>query len=95
VAEIRSISAVTFTTPNMTRAVRFYKAAGFSIARGGETDAFVSFRVGKGSLNLARVAGRPPSTRHDHTRRSEAPRRRLRTQSPSRQTTCALWIHDI
>ena len=59
---IRSISAVTFATPDMARAVRFYKALGFSMAYGGETDAFTSFRVGKGSLNLARADDRPPST---------------------------------
>ncbi len=45
----------------MARAVRFYKALGFSIAYGGETSAFTSFRVGTGSLNLARADDRPPS----------------------------------
>jgi catechol 2,3-dioxygenase-like lactoylglutathione lyase family enzyme len=62
VPEIRSISAITFTTPDMARAVRFYEALGFSIAYGGETDAFTSFRVGKGHLNLARDDGQPPSS---------------------------------
>lgn len=59
---IRSISAVTLATPDMARAVRFYEGLGFSIAYGGEAAAFTSFRVGAGSLNLARVDHRPPST---------------------------------
>jgi catechol 2,3-dioxygenase-like lactoylglutathione lyase family enzyme len=61
VPQIRSISAITFATPDMARAVRFYEALGFSIAYGGETGAFTSFRVGKGYLNLAR-ADQPPSS---------------------------------
>ena len=60
VPEIRSISAITFATPDMARAVRFYEALGFSIAYGGETSAFTSFRVGKGHLNLARADDQPP-----------------------------------
>ena len=60
--EIRSISAVTFATPDMARAVRFYEALGFRLAYGGEADAFTSFRVGPGSLNLARADDQPPST---------------------------------
>jgi catechol 2,3-dioxygenase-like lactoylglutathione lyase family enzyme len=60
--EIRSISAVTFATPDMARAVRFYEALGFSRAYGGETAAFTSFRVGEGYLNLARADDQPPST---------------------------------
>jgi catechol 2,3-dioxygenase-like lactoylglutathione lyase family enzyme len=63
--EIRSISAVTFATPDMARAVRFYAALGFSLAYGGETSAFTSFRVGEGSLNLARADGAPPSSGRD------------------------------
>jgi catechol 2,3-dioxygenase-like lactoylglutathione lyase family enzyme len=60
--EIRSISAVTLVTADMARAVRFYQALGFSIAYGGETAAFTSFRVGPGFLNLARAGdGRPPA----------------------------------
>jgi catechol 2,3-dioxygenase-like lactoylglutathione lyase family enzyme len=59
--EIRSISAVTFATPDMARAVRFYEALGFSIAYGSEAAAFTSFRVGTGSLNLARADDQPPS----------------------------------
>ena len=53
--EIRSISAVTLATRDMARAVRFYEALGFSIAYGGGTAAFTSFRVGNGYLNLARA----------------------------------------
>ena len=53
--EIRSINAVTFFTPDMARAVRFYEALGFTMAYGGETSAFTSFRVGSGHLNLARA----------------------------------------
>ena len=60
--EIRSISAVTFVTPDMARAVRFYAALGFSIAYGGETATFTSFRVGKGHLNLARAEDQPRSS---------------------------------
>ena len=60
--EIRSISAITFSTPDMARAVRFYEALGFSRAYGGETGAFTSFRVGKGYLNLARADDQPPSS---------------------------------
>lgn len=59
--EIHSISAVTFATPDMARAVRFYAALGFSMAFGGETSAFTSFRVGAGHLNLAKADERPPS----------------------------------
>ena len=59
--EIRSISAVTFATPDMARAVRFYEALGFSKAYGGEAAAFTSFRVGTGHLNLARADDEPPS----------------------------------
>ena len=40
----------------------FYEALGFSIAYGGETGAFTSFRAGKGSLNLAKTDDQPPST---------------------------------
>jgi catechol 2,3-dioxygenase-like lactoylglutathione lyase family enzyme len=60
--EIRSISAVTFATPDMARAVRFYEALGFPIAHGGETAAFTSFRIGQGHLNLAWADAEPTST---------------------------------
>jgi catechol 2,3-dioxygenase-like lactoylglutathione lyase family enzyme len=61
VPEIRSISAVTFATGDMVRAVRFYAGLGFPIAYGGETDAFTSFRVGTAHLNLARADAATPS----------------------------------
>jgi catechol 2,3-dioxygenase-like lactoylglutathione lyase family enzyme len=62
VPEIRSISAITFATSDMARAVRFYAALGFSMAYGGETATFTSFRVGTGHLNLARANDQPPSS---------------------------------
>jgi catechol 2,3-dioxygenase-like lactoylglutathione lyase family enzyme len=61
VPDIQSISAVTFTTSDMARAVRFYKALGFRLAYGGETDAFASFQIGAGFVNLAQAeAALPP-----------------------------------
>jgi catechol 2,3-dioxygenase-like lactoylglutathione lyase family enzyme len=60
VPEIRSISAVTLPTRDMAHAVRFYEALGFSIAYGGETATFTSFRVGTGHLNLARAEDQTP-----------------------------------
>ena len=59
--EIRSISAVTFATSDMARAVRFYETLGFSITYGGGTAAFTSFRVGTGSLNLTRAGDPTPA----------------------------------
>ena len=44
----------------MAHAVRFYEALGFSIAYGGETATFTSFRVGTGHLNLARAEDQTP-----------------------------------
>jgi catechol 2,3-dioxygenase-like lactoylglutathione lyase family enzyme len=61
VPEILSISAVTLATRDMARAVRFYEALGFSMAYGGETSAFTSFRIGKGYLNLARAGDQVPA----------------------------------
>lgn len=43
----------------MAHAVRFYEALGFSIAYGGETATFTSFRVGTRHLNLARADDQP------------------------------------
>ena len=57
--EIRSISAVTFITPDMARAVRFYEAIGFPLIYGGASSAFTSFRAGGGYLNLAKSEARP------------------------------------
>lgn len=50
--EITAISAVTLATHDMARAVRFYRALGFSLLYGGETASFTSFRAGSGYLNL-------------------------------------------
>ena len=41
--EIQRISAVTLATHDMERAVRFYKALGFTIRSGGPADSFTSF----------------------------------------------------
>lgn len=51
---IESLSAVTFITGDMAKAVRFYKALGFEAIYGGETADFTSYRAGTGYLNLAR-----------------------------------------
>lgn len=56
--QLETISAVTFFTADMTRAVRFYRKLGFTLRYGGEAADFTSFRVGPGYLNLA--PGRPP-----------------------------------
>ena len=53
---IEGISAVTHEMP---RAVRFYRALGFEVLRGGEESSFTSFRAGTSYLNLiAQPAGR-------------------------------------
>jgi catechol 2,3-dioxygenase-like lactoylglutathione lyase family enzyme len=49
---IERISAVTLATLDMARAVRFYRALGFSIRYGGEEASFTSFALGSGYLNL-------------------------------------------
>jgi catechol 2,3-dioxygenase-like lactoylglutathione lyase family enzyme len=49
---IESISAITFATHDMPRAVRFYHSLGFDMLYGGETASFTSFRAGHGYLNL-------------------------------------------
>src|SRR5262249_49344703 len=51
-AMIKSISAITLATHNMSRAVRFYRMLGFEIIYGGEEAAFTSFRAGTSYLNL-------------------------------------------
>jgi catechol 2,3-dioxygenase-like lactoylglutathione lyase family enzyme len=51
-AQIESLNALTLATHDMRRAVRFYRALGFSLAYGGEGSDFTSFRVGEGFLNL-------------------------------------------
>ena len=52
VSVIESISAVTLATHDMARAVRFYRALGFTVHHGGEVAAFTSLAAGSGSLNL-------------------------------------------
>jgi catechol 2,3-dioxygenase-like lactoylglutathione lyase family enzyme len=49
---IESISAITLATHDMARAVRFYGALGFDLARGGEASDFTTFCAGPGYLNL-------------------------------------------
>ncbi len=49
---IEGLSAITLTTHDMRRAVRFYQALGFEILYGGEAAAFTSFRAGTSYLNL-------------------------------------------
>jgi catechol 2,3-dioxygenase-like lactoylglutathione lyase family enzyme len=56
---IEGISAVTLATHDMARAVRFYRALGFTLRYGGERSSFTSFHAGSGYLNLiAQPAGR-------------------------------------
>lgn len=45
----------------MARAVRFYEALGFTMAYGGESSVFTSFRVGQGYLNLTALDAQTPS----------------------------------
>ena len=54
---IESISAITLTTHDMQRSVRFYAALGFDIIHGGASSSFTSFRAGGGYLN---VVAQPP-----------------------------------
>jgi catechol 2,3-dioxygenase-like lactoylglutathione lyase family enzyme len=49
---IEGISAVSLATENMARAVRFYRALGFTIRSGGEQSSFTSLHAGSGYLNL-------------------------------------------
>ncbi len=49
---IESVSAITVATHDMGRAVRFYRALGFDVIRGGADATFTSFRAGTGYLNL-------------------------------------------
>src|SRR5262245_9118505 len=59
---IECISAVSLTTPDMARAVRFYQALGLRLRSGGEASSFTSFHAGSGYLNLiAPPAGRQGS----------------------------------
>jgi catechol 2,3-dioxygenase-like lactoylglutathione lyase family enzyme len=49
---VEGISAVTLVTHDMVRAVRFYRALGFTIRSGGEQASFTSLHAGSGYLNL-------------------------------------------
>jgi catechol 2,3-dioxygenase-like lactoylglutathione lyase family enzyme len=49
---IESISAVTFATHDMRRAVEFYRTLGFQLIYGGENASFTSFRAGPNFLNV-------------------------------------------
>ena len=49
---IDSVSAVTLATHDMARALRFYRALGFSLRRGGEDSTFSCLRAGSAHLNL-------------------------------------------
>jgi len=49
---IESLSAVTIVTRSMAVSVAFYEALGFRRLYGGADEAFTSFRVGNGFLNL-------------------------------------------
>lgn len=49
---IESLSAITLSVRDMTRAVAFYEALGFERIYGGGSAAFTSLRAGSGYLNL-------------------------------------------
>jgi uncharacterized glyoxalase superfamily protein PhnB len=49
---VEGISAVSLVTRDMARAVRFYRALGFTIRHGGEQASFTSLHAGSGYLNL-------------------------------------------
>ncbi len=51
---IQSISAITFATHDMARAIRFYRAAGFEVTYGGEDAPFSSLKSGDCFVNLAK-----------------------------------------
>ena len=50
--EIKAISAVTLATHDMTRAVRFYRALGFTLRTGGERSLFTSLNAGSSYVNI-------------------------------------------
>ncbi len=56
-AMIQAVSAITLATHDMGPAVRFYRALGFAMRYGGETEAFTSFHAGTSYLNLIAVPG--------------------------------------
>ena len=49
---VEGLSAITLSTRDMQRAVRFYQALGLSLLHGGENEAFTSFALGRSFLNL-------------------------------------------
>ncbi len=53
-AAIEGLSAITLSTHNMTRSVRFYEALGFRKLYGGADADFTSFAMGASFLNLTR-----------------------------------------
>jgi uncharacterized glyoxalase superfamily protein PhnB len=53
---IQSISALTLATHDMARAVRFYRALGFTMKYGGEDASFTSFLAGSSYLNIVSAA---------------------------------------
>jgi catechol 2,3-dioxygenase-like lactoylglutathione lyase family enzyme len=57
---IENISAITLATHNMARAVAFYEAIGFAIAKGGAQASFTTLRAGEDSLNLILVSPEVP-----------------------------------
>ena len=63
VVAVERISAVTLVTGDMDRACAFYEALGFHRLYGGPDDAFTSYQVGGGYLNLQLDRSAPPLER--------------------------------
>jgi len=57
---LQCLSAVTLETPDMARAVAFYRSLGFAVRYGGAQAQFTSFSVGPNYLNLMRGARSSP-----------------------------------
>lgn len=57
---VERISAVTLLVSDMARSVAFYRALGFGLLYGGESEAFTSFRAGTGYLNLQTATDTAP-----------------------------------
>ena len=53
---IEALSAITLSTCDMRRAVCFYRALGFTVLHGGETEPFTSFAAGTSFLNITTEA---------------------------------------
>jgi catechol 2,3-dioxygenase-like lactoylglutathione lyase family enzyme len=60
---VERISAVTLVTGDMAKACAFYEALGFPRLYGGSDEAFTSYRVGDGYLNLQLDPDSPPLDR--------------------------------